>query len=231
MCLPAAVPALAPVGVIQIPDTVLAHRFVVEIEAVVHVVTNSDEVGSPVAGTSNTKACELYGWGPDVAPHADRTGFVYLVCLNDGDSTLHALHDGEHTSVTLRRGEVVRLWDGAEHWTQDETARVAAFVGSFKEPQDAEALAVLTAGVGALGRGDYYGAPRCSPGFVVPRKDECYVANWEASTYEHMLLSDAKAQGRHIIECACCGAPAIRVDGHWPYFWDGNKCGTCLGGT
>lgn len=213
---------------IQVPDLVMSHRFVREIEAVVQVVTEGDESGSPVAGTTNTKGCELYGWGPDVAPHADRTGFVYLVCLNDGESTLHTLQHGVHTQVALRRGAVVRLWDSAEHWTTDEVARVAAFVGSFSEPRDAVAMEVLSAGINALARGDYYGAPRCAPGFVVLRQDECYVADWEHSTYEHMLLADAKAQGKHIIECAHCGAPAIRIDDHWPYFWDGNKCGACI---
>lgn len=225
-----AVPALEVIGMIDVPDQVLSHRFVKELSAVVEVVTDGDEDGSPVAGTDNTKSCELYGWGPNVAPHCDRTGFVYLVCLNDGVSQLHAVHHGNGFSVDLRRGAVVRMWDGAEHWTEDDGNRVAAFAGAFATPDDAKAMDVLTAGIGALSRGEYYGSPRCARGFIALLNDECYVADFGDCTYSPMLIDDAKEKGLYIIDCAC-GAPAVRVDHHWPYSMDGCKCKSCLSGT
>lgn len=222
-------PVLEVIGRVSVPEKALDHRFVKEVVSALADGAEDASLEAPVAGTLDSHVCELYGWGPNVSPHVDRTGYVYLACLNEGESLLHALHLGKASSVTLLRGDVVRLWDHAHHWTEDSNYRVAAFVGSFEAPKDTQALRMIADGIRALANGDYYGAPRASHGLVTVQEDECYAAVWESGTYEPMLLGDAKAHGRYIIGCARCGRPASSIDPHWPYFWDHNRCRNCDG--
>lgn len=46
-----------------------------------------------------------------------------------------------------------------------------------------------------------------------------------------MLLSDAKAAGREIVECVACGAMAVQVDRLWPYHMEQTLCAKCGGSS
>jgi hypothetical protein len=226
--------AVETIGRIAIPAAVLDHRFVHEAQASAMLLTNKQDPTSQVVGTANTRACELYGWAPNVDSHDDRTGFVYLCMLNPGRGTLFAFEGAMGDQVVeepLEQGAVIRLNDFCEHWTEDRIRehRVAAFVGSWPEPNDAEALALLQAGIAALERGDYYGAPRVREGFRVLLADECLAANAAFDALEPMLLADAKAQGRYVETCAQCSRPAVRPDSKWPHFIDQSRCRVHLG--
>ena len=221
--------SLAVVGHIEIPPVVLEHRFVREALANTMTLVQNEDPRMQVVGTENTKACELYGWAPNVDSHRDCTGWVYLVALNAGFSHVHAWASAKPLarklhSVELRPGTVVRLWDFCEHWTEDRTARVAAFVGSYERPRDAEALAALQRGIDALAAGSYYGAPRVRDGFRALLPDECLAANDDFTELHPMLVADARRQKRFIECCAVCGKPAIRPDDKWPYFSDKSAC-------
>lgn len=226
--------AVQTIGRIAIPSAALTHRFVQEAEACARLLTNKADPTTQVVGTENTRACELYGWAPNVDSHADRTGFVYLCMLNPGRGTLFAFEGAMGDQVVqepLEQGAVIRLNDFCEHWTEDRIRehRVAAFVGSWPEPNDAEAVALLQAGILALERGDYYGAPRVREGFRVLLADECWAADKGFDTLETMLLADAKAQGRYVETCALCSRPAVRPDDKWPHFSDQSRCRVHLG--
>ncbi len=226
--------AVQTIGHIAIPAAVLRHRFVIEAEAGAMLMASKEDPCTQVVGTENTRKCELYGWAPNVDSHADRTGFVYLCLLNPGKGTLFAFEaaTGDAMSSTaLDQGAVIRLNDYCEHWTEDRIRehRVAAFVGSWPEPNDALALATLQAGIDALARGDYYGAPRVHAGFRVMLADECLAANAAFDELEPMLLADAKAQGRYVETCAKCSKPAVRPDKSWPHFSDQSRCRLHMG--
>jgi hypothetical protein len=215
------------IGQLAIPSSVLDHRFAREAMANAMLLEKNDDVQRQVVGTENTRACELYGWMPNVDSHVDKTGFVYLACLNEGTSWVHLWPDLAHDdllSVELQPGTVVRMNDHFEHWTEDKGPRIAAFVGSFDRPDDALALSILTDAVAALARGDYYGAPRVRSGFRVVLPDECYAANAAMDALDLMLLEDARRQNRLIELCAKCSQPAVRVDNHWPYHVDQSRC-------
>lgn len=218
---------LAMIGHIPIPLDVLFHRFFHEALGIVELMTKKVEQGEslePVVGTGNTHEVELYGWAPHVPPHEDQTGYVYLVPLNDGRSTLNVWIDEIPECVRLLPGVVVRLNDYARHWTEDTNPRVCAFLGSFDTPCDAEALAKLEAAITLLAEGAYYGAPRVREGFRVLLPDECIVANEQFDDTEVMLLADAKAEGRLILPCGKCHRPAVIMDDKWPYHSEMNRC-------
>jgi hypothetical protein len=215
------------VGRIDVADTVAAHRFVVEALAAAHTLEGSEDrnEGDHVVGTNNSGKVELYGWGRHVAEHIDATGYVYLVALTDGFSTLNVrTRAGDVLCERLPVGTVVRLDDYVMHWTEDEKPRACAFLGSYVEPCDAQAVSQMQDAVNALARGDYYGAPRVTPGFRAMQADECYVPNDDWSDCEPMLIADARAQQKHIETCAHCAAPAVRIDPHFPYYMDRNVC-------
>lgn len=222
-------PALAIVGHLDVPDASMAHRFALEARACVTTFAQRASVEHQVIGTVNARTCELYGWAPNVDSHADRTGWMYGVALNDGRTTISAyaypmLSCMRTLHVELPRGAVFRLWDHCTHWTEDDAPRVCAFVGSFDEPDDAAAIATLRAGVAALAAGHYYGAPRVREGFRVLLDDEALVASDDMTDYAPMLLADATRRDLFVIPCAQCDRPAVRADPHWPYHWDQNRC-------
>lgn len=218
-------PALQLVGNIHVDPAVSNHRFVKEALACAMFFASEDELPhAGVIGTENSKTVELYGWAPHVREHSDNTGFVYLLALNEGTTTVNVWEGDTPHSVWLPAGAVIRLNDFTRHWTEDSGPRVCAFIGSFEEPCDDLALAQLEAAVSALVRGDYYGAPRVKEGFRVMLEDECLVADAEFDGHETMLLDDAKDQDRFILECAECGKPAIVADSKWPHFWEDNRC-------
>jgi hypothetical protein len=221
------------IGRIEIPPAVLDHRFVLEALGCALVLQQSDDRKAGVVGTDNSRLCELYGWAPNVPAHRDNTGWMYALMLDDGVSRIHAMSDpglshavspSEKIEIRVTAGDVFRLCDFCEHWTEDVRARVAAFVGCFDEPDDERALAILRAGVAALARGEYYGAPRVRDGFRTLLPDECYAASDECTDAELMLLSDAKHAGRWIQTCGVCEAPAVRLDHYWPYHHEYNRC-------
>lgn len=224
--------AIELVGRIEIPPTVLKHRFVREAEANAMLRHRKQDVRQQVVGTANTKACELYGWMANVDSHVDNTGFMYAAALNEGLSTIAAVEPGGGwivSTVEVRQGDVFRLNDHCTHWTEEASYRVAIFVGSWDEPCDAHAVELLRAGVATLARGDYYGAPRVRDGFRALLPDECLVPNEAFTALEPALLADAKAKGLLIEQCGQCGKPAIRPDKNWPYFSDHSRCRDHLG--
>lgn len=214
------IPALQVVGSIAIPPSVIKHRFVREALAVATLFSQDDERIERVVGTLNNKKCELYGWATSVAAHTDKTGYVYLLPLNDGNSVIYT----EDHEIHLKVGEVVRLNDFHLHWTVDEFPIVCAFVGSFKEPNDKQAMTTLQQGVTALAKGDYYDAPRVRSGFQAMLEDECFAIIDSIESPEQMLISDALVCGLWIEPCGECGEPAIKLDSYYPYFNDENKC-------
>lgn len=224
------------IGRIDIPESVLSHRFVIEALACAHVLGQNEDSKERVVGTENTKKVELYGWAPNVDCHVDQTGLVYLLALNEGKGTVNCWNENPPTSddpvsVWMPAGTVVRLNDYMPHWTEDDQCRVCAFLGSFREPCDAAAIALLQESVQALARGDYYGAPRVREGFRALRPDECLVPNDAFDAYEPMLLADAQKQGKWFEPCSECDQPAVRLDNHWPYCTEYNRCAEHLRGA
>jgi hypothetical protein len=222
------------VGQITVPDSVMQHRFAIEALGAAMVMAKNVEDGDSmeqVVGTANTRQVELYGWAPNVDSHQDHTGYVYLVALNEGRSTLNVWNPEnkeDAISVWLPRGAVVRLDDFHAHWTEDDRPRVCAFIGSYSMPQDHHAVAQLQAALMALEHGQYYGAPRVRDGFRALLEDEC-IAH---SDFEHpktMLLKDAEEQGLIIEYCGQCMQPAVRLDNHWPYETGYSFCREHLG--
>lgn len=212
---------LCAVGRIDVPASVLAHRFYAEAKANA-LLRDREGVDERVIGTKNLQQVELYGWGSNVGRHVDKTGYVYLLPLTASPtSKVHCA--GQHW-LRVEPGRVIRLWDHAVHWTTDSGPCVCAFVGAYQEPDDEAALALLRSGVDALARGDYYGAPRVRGGFRVMMDDECLVATDDMSDAQTALHADALAQGRFVIPCSRCERPAIRLDRHWPYHWESNRC-------
>lgn len=217
------------VGRLEIPAAVLEHRFVIEALACAHVMADSEDENRRVVGTAEGRLCELYGWGANIKAHRDNTGWTYLMCLNEGISYIHARLKARATGVgpsavvRVTAGDVIRLNDFHEHWTEDAAPRVAAFVGSWPQPWDEGAVSLLQTGIDKLVAGDYYGAPRVARGYRALQPDECLVADADMTGYEPMLKADADQQGRFIITCHC-EKPAVRVDDHWPYHWEHNRC-------
>lgn len=219
------------VGRIDVAQSVAGHRFVIEALAAAYVADTSEDriEGDVVVGTLNTQQVELYGWGRHVGEHVDTTGFVYLVALTDGFSTLNVrTRKGEIYCQRLPVGTVVRLDDYEVHWTEDEKPRACAFLGSYAAPCDAAAVRLLQNAVNTLARGDYYGAPRVQQGFRAMQADECYVPNADWTFCDPMLLADARAQGKHVETCAHCDTPAVRIDSKFPYYSDANACAAHL---
>lgn len=208
------------VGSIPIPPSVIKHRFVREALAVVNLFSEDDERVERVVGTLNNKKCELYGWATSVIAHTDKTGFVYLLPLNDGNSVIYT----KSHEIHLKIGEVIRLNDFHRHWTVDEFPVVCAFIGSFDEPNDEKAMAILQAGITALANGDYYDSPRVREGFQAMLDDECFAIVDSIEDPEQMLISDALVCGLWIETCGECSEPAIKLDSHYPWFTDQNKC-------
>lgn len=218
------------VGRIDIPPSVLRHRFYLEALANTQVLQAKEDADAGVIGTWNTRECELYGWAPNVPPHRDNIGWVYGCLLDAGISTVSArpgrlLSGGPFLSIHVGVGDVFRLDDFAEHWTEDSGPRVAAFVGAFEEPCDELAIAELRRGISKLAAGAYYGAPRVRGGFRAVMDDECYVATDDHSDAELKLRADlTPAERSRLITCSQCETPAVRLDQHWPYHWEMNVC-------
>lgn len=224
---PAPAPIVEAVGSIAVPAHVREHRFCLEALAIAtHHSMKDDEDLEKVIGTANTGRTELYGWGANVAQHVDNTGFMYLLPLHVDRSVLYAQHGDDFREQVLQVGQVVRLWDFAKHWTEDRAGAVAAFVGSFDGPDDARALCELQAGVDALARGDYHGAPRVREGFRIPARDECLVTT-DFESAQLTLHADAIERGVFVIPCSSCNRPAQHLDSAWPHHWENCLCTTC----
>lgn len=217
------------IGHIEVPDSVMDHRFIREAMACLQMLSTDDEARGRVIGTGNTGECELYGWCEDIPAHADRTGVIYIMGLNDGASVIHVDDQGETLEVTVERGTVARMNDHFTHWTTDTCARVCAFLGSLNTPDDDAAMAAFAESVAALARGDYYLSPRVSRGFRVLLDDECLA--WNAADDDRvtvMLRADAEADPEvQVLTCAECDRPATIIDHHFPYEWSGNLCASC----
>jgi hypothetical protein len=215
------------VGHIEIPDSVRSHRFYHECMGVVSLFQKkiTEKLSrEPVLGTANTGEVELYGWARSVAKHTDNTGIIYFVALNDADSIVISVNEGQETVVDLKKGAVVRMDDHIPHFTFDDSERICAFIGSYKEPQDALALRKLRKGIKTLAAGKYYGAPRVQPGFRAIMSDECFVMTKDCESVELMLLDDAKKKRRLIETCALCDGLAVKIDQHYPWHVDMNRC-------
>lgn len=213
---------LATIGAIEITPKARRHRFYQEALACAQV--RDDDDRERVVGTANTRACELYGWAPHVPEHVDGFGYTYLVCLNEGKTSI-CLRDGEAIDeVWAPSGAVIRLDDRFAHWTSDDGPRVAAFVGTFGEPCDDEAIDILRCGIAALVRGDYHGAPRVRTGFRIILEDECWAASPTTDEIDTALIVDATAQGLTIAHCSLCERPAVRPDPYWPYEQQQSRC-------
>lgn len=231
-----AIPPLAIVGHIEVPEAIFAHRFHAEALANVQLAArrHSERVDAGVIGTSNSGEVELYGWAANVDSHKDNTGFVYIVPLN-GTTTVSAWREGEDilnaAELTAKPGDVLRLDDHALHWTEEPDGQytTAAFVGSFAEPCDEAAIVKLRAGIAKLASSDYYGAPRVREGFRVLLADECLAADDGFNNLVPMLRRDAFGQKRYVAQCGKCKSVAVRADSHWPYQQDGNRCRNHLG--
>lgn len=220
---------LSIVASLEVPEATLAHRFYTEALACAQLFVRAADVHRQVIGTANTKQVELYGWAANVDSHKDATGWVYLVPLN-APTTVLAFGsddpDAELLMVTAAPGQVVRLNDHCLHWTEEPAgqATVAAFIGSFAEPDDDAAVKALTNGIAALTMGLYYGAPRVREGFRALLTDECLAANDAFDELVPMLLADARKQGRYIERCGKCRRPAVRPDDKWPFFSETSRC-------
>ena len=220
---------LSIVAALEVPPATLAHRFVTEALACAQLFVSSADVHQQVIGTENTRQVELYGWAANVDSHKDGTGWVYIVPLN-ATTTVCAFSsdalDAELLTVTAQPGQVVRLHDCCVHWTEEPEgqATVAAFIGSFAEPDDDAAVKALTNGIAALTMGLYYGAPRVREGFRALLDDECLAANDAFDELAPMLLADARKQRRYIELCGKCSRPAVRPDDKWPFFSETSRC-------
>lgn len=206
---------LAHVGDIDIPPTALRHHYVLEVSAVVGVIHENRE---RVVGTSNRGPArvELYGWGANVQGHADNLGFIYFLPLTMKRSIVSA---GDVRKY-IRPGQVHRLDDRVHHYTRDTGDVVCLYAGVFKEPSDAQALSMLRAGIHLLASGDR-AAPRVSEGFRVPMPWECW-AGYEPPAL--MPIDEARRNEWAIATCAECGRHAYRLDDHYPYHQENNRC-------
>lgn len=223
---------LAIIGHIDITPTVLSHRFVQEALRRLEVVKDAEDVRDRVIGTtSKPGAVQLYGWAQNIAPHRDRTGFVYGVCLNPGHSILKATDvrtpaPGPVYEVELPAGAVFRLDDHFSHWTDDSCPRIAAFCGPFHAVDDEGALKRLNAGIKRLAAGKYRHAPRVPPGYIDLAVDEAW-ATVDFEEREIMLLSEVESRRAFILSCALCEKPASRIDHYWPFHSEQNRCLAC----
>lgn len=223
---------LAIIGHISIPTSVLNHRFVQEALQQLDVVKDAEDERDRVIGTtSKPGSVQLYGWARNIAPHRDRTGIVYGVCLNPGLTVLKATDvrtpsPGPVYEVDLHAGSVFRLDDHLSHWTDDSGARIAVFCGPFPAADDAGALKRLTAGIKRLASGKYRHAPRISSGYIDLAADEAW-ATVDFEEREIMLLSEAKTRRAFILSCALCEKPASRIDHYWPFHSEQNRCLAC----
>lgn len=218
-------PALAAVGQIHVGRRAFRHRHYLEALALTQVFDADAERVERVIGTANKERprAQLYGWGRNVAPHRDGTGWIYLVPLTLGRSVLHV----GRLALELEAGVVYRMNDFARHWTFDDAPVVCLFAGVFEGPRDARALRMLRRGALQLGLRDRH-APRVSQGFRVPLGGECYADPHLQGDRRLCRLALAKRKGWVVADCSVCGAPAVRLDTHWPYLADYNRCGRCL---
>lgn len=220
-------PPICKIGHLEVPPAALRHRFVREVELVLTVFSlpNADrlERGSfpGVIGTANEPGrplCQLYGWREDVPAHVDNTGWIYFMLLRGCSFVIAG-----GTELYLEAGDVARLNDFCPHWTIDDADRVTLFWGPSRQQQDEQALMQLELGLKRLAAGRY-NAPRVSPGFRVPQRDECLAwhGSWDGARM--MRRADARKQKAMTILCSACRRRAIKVDGAFPYHWERNRC-------
>jgi len=203
------------VGEIAVKPVAAQHPHVREAAACASVLVSSEQSG--VIGTENTAACELYGWRPNIGPHVDNTGFVYLAPIRVGRSSVR-IHG---VTLNIRIGGVYRLNDWVRHWTRDSELVVALFVGSFEKPCDARAISILQQGAFDLAH-KWHSAPRSRPGFRVPLEREVW-ADTNGGP-ELLPLDDARRRGLMIARCGKCSRYAAKLDPHFPYMVDLNLC-------
>lgn len=228
--------ALQPIGRLDFAPAALKHMHVKEARAILTVM--DDGRPESVIGTTNRgdPRTELYGWGRNVPRHVDNLGFAYFCPLIARRSIVYCEHrlgswrtkfrpSKWHSRVLLKPGTVYRLFDHYWHWTRDSAPAVCLFAGLFKKPDDNSALAMLRVGLDQLAAGAE-DAPRVSEGFRVPLEGECYADTPQGKSL--VKVRDAKANGWLIAQCLECDGIAVKVDAHWPYMWDHNRCGKHL---
>lgn len=223
------IPALANVGRLNVDPAALEHRFVLEAVERLAMTAEADDERERVVGTGrDNSAPQLYGWAANIVAHSDNTGYIYGVCLNEGDTRLFVSRapGTRPLQVDLRQGDVFRLNDFMPHWTEDSQPRIAVMAGPFPDPCDERALQCLRYGLQALAAGAYYGAPRMASGHVTLAADECW-ATRDFETSSIMLLEDARREGLEVITCASCAEPAAVVDHFWPWHGEASRCGSC----
>jgi hypothetical protein len=214
--------ALACVGSIQVPPPALRHPNIREARACA---MTMDKRPSKVVGTTNTagqpRQVELYGWGRNVPRHVDDTGWIYFTPLVLGNSAVFV----PRRSRYLVQGAVYRLDDHIPHWTQDTEPVVCAFLGPFERPpRPKAAIAQLQAGVNALAE-RREGAPRVSDGFKVPANHQVWALEEGVGGGVDLIpIRRARREGRFIARCGLCLRFAVKLDGHFPYFLDMNRC-------
>lgn len=210
------------IGKLHVPQSAKDHRFVLECLAAARTM----EEGPGVLGTEDSGRPELFGWQPNVKPHVDMTGFVYFMPIisNGGFVCVSEFEGEEEICLPIQCGTVYRLDDRECHWTRDDSITVGLFLGSYDEPNDAGAMALLSAGLSALCDGLYYETPRVGFDFRVVMHDECLVQI--GKSYEYQLISDAEKNSQSIVHCSQCGCSkhAVVVSRYFPSFPHENRC-------
>jgi hypothetical protein len=226
--------SLLPVGEIAVPRLALKHPHVQMASALATVFSADPERVERIIGTENGRKgapipdCQLYGWGPNVKRHDDRTGFVYFTPLLVRHSRVYAVdwrRRERATSVLLERGTVYRLYDFADHWTRDSAPVVCAFAGPMPFPQDRVAITRLQEGINALARGDRR-APHVKRAFQIPLRGQCWADTPDGT--DVVLIEEAKREGWLIARCALCERFAVRVDQYFPYQHELSRCAVHL---
>jgi hypothetical protein len=209
------------VGNFPVSESVLNHKHIAATKAVLN---TKHRFTDPVVGTQNKKGVELYGWHPNVAPHVDRTGFMYFMPLFESTGTINAFleRSGDPVELPLVAGNIYRMFDYASHWTTGETDRqIALFIGAFDSPMDNFAINRLKNGLRLLELNSVY-APKTSFSTKMALDDEVFV---ETSVLgKTRLINKIYAAKHKIITCAYCEKPAMILDSYYPYEIAKNKC-------
>lgn len=217
---------------INIPQSVLSHRFISKIRDELNSRTRSELISQPVFGTQNTQKPELYGWTGSVPSHVDNKGHCYFVVLDTPSNALLGAEYSETLSVSV--GDIICMNDYTPHWVEQEGSSIAIFVGAYSERCDKRAVAMLKEAVLLLAKHVYYGAPRHLSAPLA--KDECFcLTENKPENSESVIedagvyikkISDAEKSNDFIERCSVnnCENPACVLDHHYPYMADKNLC-------
>lgn len=217
------------IGNLKVPNSVYRHRHYLEAKALSRVMgrgKNSDHGG--VVGTENNSRAELYAWHNPVRTHIDSTEsdcWIYGLILKPGRNLSLGMINPDTGAIHMERpeqGDIYRLNDRYPHWTEGTGGSVAIFVGCYPAPNDEKAVQLLERGLNRLANGVYQ-APRASLGYRIMLDDECLATNDFSNA--HMVRRElAEKRGWLIQECGLCDKPASKLDNHWPYHQEMNRC-------